>query len=188
MRTLELDRRGVPAAQPLESGGVRAPNAPYRGQYATAFEPPEGVGRLDEQTQAAVAWTMRQAGLNDAQARRAMQFHWDALQQTLEQQHQDHWAMRGAWREEIMESDLGPILETKVLPALGKMYAMLPAGLRKEFIEGLDFTGAGDNPGVLRGFLWIAERLTEGGHVKGSPPSKSAPQSIANAMYGHLLK
>ncbi len=57
----------------------------------------------------------------------------------------------------------------------------------------MDTTGAGDNPAVWDAIYELAQRVSEGTHVKSGGPSKfgqsanpSRPLSAAQAMYPHL--
>ena len=51
------------------------------------------------------------------------------------------------------------------------------------FKEALDLTGAGNHPAVFRTMLKIADALSEGAPVGGTPSAQSRPGSIAEAMY-----
>lgn len=51
--------------------------------------------------------------------------------------------------------------------------------------EALAFTGAGNNPAVVKTIYQMAKALTEGSHVGGTP-NKSQPEIGAQAMYPHL--
>lgn len=51
------------------------------------------------------------------------------------------------------------------------------------FKEALNLTGAGNHPAVFKTMLKIAEALSEGGPVGGSPPASARPASIAEALY-----
>ena len=66
--------------------------------------------------------------------------------------------------------------------------------LGEEFRQAMDMTGAGNNPAFIKTFYALAQRITEGGHVSGTGPSKfgqTAPgtaerPSAAKAMYPNL--
>src|SRR5215472_2174383 len=66
--------------------------------------------------------------------------------------------------------------------------------LGDEFRQAMDMTGAGNNPAFIKTFYALAQRITEGGHVSGTGPSKfgqTAPgtaerPSAAKAMYPNL--
>lgn len=51
------------------------------------------------------------------------------------------------------------------------------------FKEALNLTGAGNHPAVFRTMLKIADALSEGAPVGGTPSAQSRPGSIAEAMY-----
>jgi hypothetical protein len=56
------------------------------------------------------------------------------------------------------------------------------------FKEALNLTGAGNHPAVFRTMLKIAEALSEGAPVGGTPSAQSRPGSIAEAMYPNYPK
>jgi len=72
--------------------------------------------------------------------------------------------------------------------------AVVGRTLGDEFRQAMDMTGAGNNPAFIKTFYALAQRITEGGHVSGTGPSKfgqTAPgqsdrPSAAKAMYPNL--
>lgn len=81
----------------------------------------------------------------------------------------------------------------QVKATVSKAIDSLGPELSKSFREAMDFTGVGNHPGFIKAFYKLSQRLTEGGHVAGSAPSKlgqqrpgSAPESAAKALYPNL--
>jgi hypothetical protein len=52
----------------------------------------------------------------------------------------------------------------------------------------LDFTGAGNNPAIIRTFYRMAKALAEPGPVAAEPPRSMKPDSPGAALYPHLVK
>lgn len=54
--------------------------------------------------------------------------------------------------------------------------------------QALDFTGAGNNPAIIRTFYRMAKALAEPGPVGAQAPTRSMPDSPGAALYPHLIK
>ena len=52
----------------------------------------------------------------------------------------------------------------------------------------LDFTGAGNNPAIIRTMYRMAKALAEPGPVSAEPPKSTKPDSPGAALYPHLMK
>jgi len=54
--------------------------------------------------------------------------------------------------------------------------------------QALDFTGAGNNPAIIRTIYRMSKALAEPGPVQGNPSQSSKPDSPGAALYPHLVK
>ena len=102
---------------------------------------------------------------------------------------------RTEWRDASKaDPDIGPILDSKVLPEIGRALSKLPSEVSTNLRSALDFTGAGDHPAVVRAFYEFSKLVNEGTHVSGNGPSpngqqpsgKTTPPSLASALYPNL--
>lgn len=96
-----------------------------------------------------------------------------------------------AWVNEIKaDPTLGPKLDS-IRSNVSKMLSLL-GPLEAPFREAMDFTGSGNNPAFIRAMNFFAERLTEGGMVRGGGPSTEGqgntgrPASAAHALFPNL--
>lgn len=156
------------------------------------FKAPEGF-TLDEKAVEDATKVFKELGLPQegaqklidlyvAKANEAAQAPYDLWKETQEK-----------WVGEIKaDPEIGGKLD-QVRAATSKVIDSLGPKLAGEFREAMEFTGAGNNPAFVKAFYSLAQRLTEGGHVTGSGPSKQsqsttgqAVPSAAEAIYPHL--
>jgi hypothetical protein len=143
---------------------------------------------LDETALGEFSAFAKESGLSQEVAQKLVDFHSSALKAYSDGQMQAWQNTNDRWADDLRnDPDVGGAKLSQNLANLGKCYDMMPVEMAGAMKEGLNFTGAGNNPGVVKGFMFLAAKLTEGGHVRGAPPSKGAPQSIAAAMYPHLV-
>lgn len=69
----------------------------------------------------------------------------------------------------------------RLQPALEKIGRLVNEYGSDELLEAMAITGAGNNPHVIRFLSKVANKLTEGGPINGSPPE--APKDAAAKMY-----
>jgi len=91
------------------------------------------------------------------------------------------------WQDEVRaDPEIGGEKLDGVLKTIGAVIND-PAIAAPGFKEALNLTGAGNNPAVIKTIYKMAQKLTEGGHVGGSPPAeKPGPKRGASAMYPNL--
>lgn len=168
-----------------------APGAP---EAYTNFTAPEGT-TLDPELIASAAPIFKELNLSQDQAQKLVDFHSKQATASREAAVAAVEKMQSDWVSQIKsDKDLGPILNTKVLPEIGRMKDRLPAEVRTAFNEAMNFTGAGNHPGVVKALYEMAKLVNEGSHVTGTapskhgqtPPEKSAAPTLAAAMYPHL--
>jgi len=90
------------------------------------------------------------------------------------------------WQNEVMaDSELGGKNFDNVRRVVGSALAEYgDPGVK----TALDFTGAGNNPAIIRTFYRMARALAEPGPVAAEPPRSMKPDSPGAAMYPHLVK
>lgn len=87
--------------------------------------------------------------------------------------------MQTQWREEVKaDADVGG---DKLQPALGRIGRLIDEYGSPEVSKIFDLTGAGNSVHVIKMLDKMAQKLTEGGHVSGSPTNQD--QSAASRMY-----
>lgn len=183
--TSATPKEGEPALVNAETKPEAKPEgAPEK--YA-AFTLPEGA-TANESVITEASGIFKELGLSQAQAQRLVDFYskdslkaadagvklWQDTQQT--------------WRDEVKNSPdiggakLGPVMATinKAINTIGD------AKLIDGFREAMNITGAGNNPAFIRAFYAMAQKLTEGGPVSGSPTAAKPQLTGAAAMYPNL--
>jgi hypothetical protein len=111
------------------------------------------------------------------------------------QPYEQYQETRQTWRDEInADPDIGGTKLNGVMVSISKLIDSFgDAKVADAFREAMDYTGAGDNPGVVKGLYALAKRLTEGGPVRGVGPSLDGMRrpgegrpSAAQAIYPNL--
>lgn len=87
------------------------------------------------------------------------------------------------WQGQTMaDADIGGAKFPATKATIAKAIDTLPPDLAAGFRQALDITGAGNHPAMVKALHSFATRLTEGGHVTGSPPSPG-PKTVKDAFY-----
>jgi hypothetical protein len=99
------------------------------------------------------------------------------------------------WKSQInSDPEIGGSKWNGTRASIGRLFDSLgDANLTDGFREAMDYTGAGNHPAVVKFLARVAQRLTEGGPVRGGGPSldgmrrpgEGAP-SAAQAIYPNL--
>lgn len=177
------------------------PEIPVEGEQSllttpevAAFDPekftlPEGLEK-NEHFDQFVEWS-KEAGINQPQAEKLINLYHDAVKQMSTATTRAWEEQNTAWVTEVKaDRELGGSNLTNVKQTISKMLDN-PDLSDPKFREALDFTGAGNNPAVIRTLYRWASKLTEGASVAGSPPSRDGNGALANqprsfgvALYG----
>lgn len=162
---------------------------------AEAFDPekltlPEGFEKNEHFTQF-TDWA-KEAGINHPQAEKLMGLYTDAVKQMTESTTRAWEEQNTAWQNEVKaDKELGGTNLPVVKQTISKMLDN-PDMTDPKFREALDFTGAGNNPAVIRTLYRWAQKLVEGASVAGSPPARDGngaltnqrPATFGSALYG----
>ena len=158
------------------------------------FTVPEGF-TLDKEVVGEASALFKESNLTQAQAQKLVDFY---VRRTKESHDAPFDAWRDTqdrWAQEInSDPEIGGSKLQGTRASIGKLLDSLgDTKLTNSFREVMDFTGAGNHPVVIKLLTRIAQRLTEGGPVRGSGPSpdgmrrpgEGAP-SAAQAIYPNL--
>lgn len=149
-----------------------------------ALKLPEGVEK-NEEVWKEFGEVAAKHGLSQEAAQAVIDLHGKTLQKVADQPYQKWRDTQDNWQAEVRkDGELG-----------GKNFDVMRRTISKAFDEygdpkvreALDFTGAGNNPAVIRTFYRMAKALTEGGPVPAPAPGKPMP-TAAEAMYPHLAE
>lgn len=175
------------AAKPEDKPEAAKPGAPEK--YAD-FKLPEGAELKGEKLDKAVA-TFRELGLDQAGAQRLVDYHLAEMTEARDAPAKLWQDTQDVWIDELRsDPTIGRGIENGTVGAsIAKMISSLPAPAATAFREAMNFTGAGNNPAIVRGFYELSKRFAEPGHVQGAAPAQSkARPTAANALYPTLAK
>lgn len=156
------------------------------------FKLPEGM-EIEEGAAKQIDGMFREMGLTQEHGQKLVDFYVEKLNEAVEAPSKFYADMRKGWVNELKaDKEIGGKLpDVKV--GIGRMLNSLgDKALVKSFNEAMDLTGAGDHPAFVKLFHKIAERLTEGGHVRSGNPNPGANPTGkptgpgAAAMYPNL--
>lgn len=170
-----------------EKGPQGAPEA-----YAD-FTVPEGF-ELDKEVGDEARAIFKGYNLTQEQAQGLVDFYVKHTKEALEAPFNAYMDKRQEWRDTInADPEIGGSKLNDVKVSIGRLIDSFGnSKVAEAFREAMDYTGAGDNPAVVRGLFELSKRLTEGHAVRGNGPSTEgqrigqAAPSAAQAMYPHL--
>ena len=160
------------------------------------FKAPEGFTINKDAVEAALP-VFKELGLTQDQAQKLVDIQTAREAQLAKSAQGDYTAMRQGWQKEVLADtnlSAGGKIKPEILETMGRAIDGLgdPA-LAKSFRQSLDITGVGDNPAFVKGFLKLAQQVTEGRPVQGGGPSTEGqkapgakPPSQAHALYPNL--
>jgi hypothetical protein len=149
------------------------------------FTLPKDV-KLDEAVLAEFKTVAKQAGLTQEAAQSLMNLHAKVVQATETAAATEFANTNKTWMDTVKaDPEIGgakfDAMRVTVGKGLDAIFPNDPGGARA-FREALDFTGAGNNPAVVRGIFRLAKAIVEAGHVSGAPPTGQKP-TLAQAMW-----
>ena len=158
------------------------------------FKPIDGF-TLEGETFDKAVGMFKEAGLSQDAAQKFVEFHADALRAATEGPYKLWQDTQDAWLDELRsDPKIGKSIDNgEVGASVSKMISALPVEQATAFREALNFTGAGNNPAIVRGLYELSRQFSEPGHVQGqSPVPSKAPgtgrPSPAAALYPNLVK
>lgn len=190
------EAKGAPASlldealskAPAEAEGAKDPAAPKdSGPPAkyTDFAVPEGF-KLEGETLDKATGLFKELGLDQVGAQKLVDFHANALREAAEGPAKLWQDTQETWIDELRSDPvIGKGIENGTVGAsIAKMISALPAPAATAFREAMTFTGAGNNPAIVRGFYELSKRFAEPGHVAGNAPATvKAKPTAAQALF-----
>jgi hypothetical protein len=160
------------------------PGPPKDGKYET-FKLPEGV-ELDATALAdASKFMAEELKLPQDRAQALVDFHVKALQTEAEAPYRLWEKTQRDWQEEVKAD---PVIGGDNLPNVKVRIAKLLDEFGDPKVkEALAYTGAGNNPAIIRTFYKLAEKLTEGTFVPSGGASQG-PRSAEQVFYPSMFE
>jgi hypothetical protein len=160
----------------------------------TDFTAPEGFV-LDQDVVKEASALFKKHNLSQGQSQELVDFYIKQTKEAFEAPFNAYVDKRQEWRDTInADPEIGGSKLNGVKVSIGKLIDSFgDAATAEAFREAMDYTGAGDNPAVVRGLYALAKRLTEGGPVRGGGPSTEGQRapgegrpSAAQAIFPNL--
>ena len=156
------------------------------------FKVPEGFV-LDPTVADEVGALFKKGNLSQSYAQELIDYYIKSNKESTEGPINHYIDTREQWRDQISkDADIGGSKLQTTKASIGKLLDSFgPVG--DAFREAMDYTGAGDHPAVAKLLVQVAQRLNEGGPVRGSGPSSEGQRapgtgspSAAQAIYPNL--
>lgn len=179
--TLLGEAKAEPAAGEGEKPAAPTPFDPKD------FTPPEGL-ELSEKDQEVLGGIAQKHGLSKEAMTDLLGEYATRVKSVQDAAAQAYLETNKKWQDEVRaDPEIGGDKLDGVLKTIGTVMGD-PAITAPGFQEALNLTGAGNNPAIIKTFYKMAQRITEGGHVGGSPSGSKAeqPKRGASAMYPNL--
>jgi hypothetical protein len=158
------------------------------------FKVPEGF-ELDKDVATEFGTIAKGLNISQAGAQELVDFYVKQTKQANDAPYQAWTDVQEQWRDEINnDAEIGGSKLNAVRQSIGRMFDSLDPKVSDPFRQAMDYTGAGNNPAVVKFLLAVSRRLTEGGPVRGGGPHPDAdkfrpgggPPSAAQAIYPGL--
>ncbi|CAB5083021.1 hypothetical protein IST4116A_01209 [Burkholderia cenocepacia] len=172
---------GKPGDGAAEDGAKPGEKEPV--EY-TDFKLPEGV-QADEKMMSDFKTTAREAGLSQDQAQKLVDLHTDAVKAATDASTQLWYDTQKQWQAEVLKDpEIGGAnfepMKATVAQAIDAVGGEDAAKIRQAF----DYTGAGNNPDIIRFLYRLGKAIGEGGAVaSGTPAAVDAPKTAAEKLY-----
>lgn len=177
----------APASTPPAAGTTPEPQKD-KPAAPVAFAPdkltlPEGL-KPDDPTFQKFGQLMADDKLDpQARGQALLDLYSGALKQASEAGTEAWNTLNKEWADKAMaDPEIGGAKFATTKSTIAKAIDTLGPDLASGFRQALDVTGAGNNPAIIKGLHALAAKVTEGGHVTGSPPG-SRPMTIKEAFY-----
>jgi hypothetical protein len=172
----KLDEQKLgPDGKPIETKPAEAP-APFD---ATKLSFPEGF-KPDEKLTGDFAALMNDDKLPPQErGQKLLDLYHGAIKQVGEANTKAWTDLNGEWvKQAKADAEIGGAKFETTKTTISRVIDSLGTAQAAAFRQALDITGAGNNPAIIKGLAKMAQLLTEGGHVQGSPPSKGDGKSF----------
>lgn len=181
----QQEKDAADTEKPAEDKGDQ-PKAQDKPIDYEAFKLPDGFEVADD-VMKSFKDASAAAKLSQEQAQSFMDMHTKALQDASAKPYQAWHDMQKQWQDEIKaDPDFGGAkLETETIPSIAraiKAFSPTPEA-EKALRQAFHFTGAGNNPEMIRFMARLGQSLAEGTHVSGKPAVGDGGKSAAEKMY-----
>lgn len=187
----------VETTQPVTSATVETPptveppkaltsaEVPLAPLTVESLKFPEGV-ELDKETSIKFLDIMNDVKLSPGDRAQALVDLQANLMTSAQEAGSVAWnTLQDKWQAEVKaDPDIGGAKFQETLTSVGKLMDQFGT---QELRDAFDYTGAGNNPHVIKFLAKVAGMLTEGGHVSGAPTGQSqatAAQLLYPSMKG----
>lgn len=178
----------APAAPetPTDPAKPETPVEPEKPIEYTDFTLPEGV-EVNAEVMSAFKEAAAGAKLSQEQAQGFVDMYQKALNEASTKPYEAWRDTQKQWQDTIKADPEfgGAKLEAETLPAIARAIQQFTpnADAQKALRQAFSFTGAGNNPEVIRFIARIGKTLAEGTHVGGSPAGGDGGKSAAAKLY-----
>lgn len=177
------DGNGEPPKEAGKEGEQKDGTTTEPAQY-TDFKLPDGV-QADEKLLGSFKDAAKEAGLSQEQAQKLVDMHSQAVQEASNANMQLWYDTQKEWQQAVIKDpEIGgknfePMKET-IAKAIDLVGGEDAAKIRQAF----DYTGAGNNPDIIRFLFRLGNAIGEGGSVGGGKPAAvEQPVSAAQRLY-----
>jgi len=178
----------APAEKPAESAAEAAPatDKPVTTPFDPAtFSPPEGV-TLSDEDKTRLGEIATKHGLTSETMTDLLGVYKSKIDSASEAPVKAFLELNDRWQAEVKaDKEIGGDKLPVVLQSIGKLLDD-PRFSNPDLKAALTYTGAGNNPAIIKAFYKMSQVLTEGGHVGGEPPRAAPKPTGAQAMYPNL--
>lgn len=183
--TPEQEEGGDPTLLEGEGEGEAEGEEPFVPLTAEDVTIPEGF-EVDEETLGSALEVMNDQALSPKERLQKLVDLQAAISQQGAEAQAKAWSdMQDQWRAEVQsDPEIGGAKMAENLARIKK--GLEAAGAGKEFFEALRFTGAGNNPHIVRMFHKLTKPYAEGGPVSGAPAQGKL--SLEQKLYPSMSK
>lgn len=150
----------------------------------TAFTLPEGV-EVDEQKMADFKANAAEAGLSQDQAQKLVDVYTAGLKSANEASTQLWYDQQKEWQQAVMKDpEIGGKNFEPMKETVAKAIDLIGGNEAAKIRQALEYTGAGNNPEIIRFLYRLGSAIGEGGGVDiGKPAAVETPRSAAERLY-----
>lgn len=150
----------------------------------TDFKLPEGM-TLDEKLITDFKEFATENNLSQEDAQKLIDLHANTLKEAAEAPYKAWATTQQQWQKDVMaDTELGGQNFEPMKVVLAKAIDQVGGEQAKAIREALNFTGAGNNPDILRLIFRMGKAITEGSPTStGGPTNVSKPKSAGEIMY-----
>lgn len=145
---------------------------------------PEGI-KIDEAQMTAIKGILADATLTPEQrGQKLVDLHAKALQAAANEPYAEWDKTQAQWQKDVKaDKEIGGANFDPMQAGIGKLITKLGGGDANKIREAFVFTGAGNNPEIIRLLHRAAQALNEPGHVGGSKPAPDGGKNPAEVLY-----